>query len=60
MTWQSVIGTVHRRYIGGTLGVVPAYRGTRLIIERPVSIIMLHIPLLTASRLGGRGLDWIG
>ena len=55
MTWQAVIGTVRRRYVSGTFRLVLAYRGTRLNIAPHVSIIMLHIPLLTASRLGGHG-----
>ena len=61
MTWQAAIGPVRRRYISGTFGLVPAYRGTRLNTARSVSKIMLHIPLLTTSRLGGRGLglDWL-
>ena len=44
MTWQAAIGTVCRRHISGTFGLVPAYRGTRLNIARSVSIIMLHLP----------------
>ena len=43
MTWQAVIGTVRGRYISGTFGLVPAYRGTRLNIALPISRKLCYI-----------------